>query len=43
MRDMRGDLQDCANLVAAQIKSVQRQFDDTLISSRWSTKLKLKI
>jgi hypothetical protein len=28
MRDIRGDLQDRANLVAEQIKSVQRQFDD---------------
>jgi len=28
MRDIRGDLQDRANLVAKQIKSVQRQFDD---------------
>ena len=28
MRDIRGDLQDRANSVAEQIKSVQRQFDD---------------
>ena len=28
MRDIRGDLQDRANLVAEQIKSVQRLFDD---------------
>ncbi len=28
MRDIRGDLQDRANLVAEQIKSVQRQFED---------------
>ena len=28
MRDIRGDLQDRANVVAEQIKSVQRQFDD---------------
>jgi len=30
MRDIRGDLQDRANLVAEQIKSVQRQFDDPI-------------
>ena len=28
MRDIRGDLQDRANLVGEQMKSVQRQFDD---------------